>query len=994
MSDNGNNNPPEDQNSEEQQTRTEDSRLQPLNIRTVKITEQLKTAFINYAMSVIVDRALPDVRDGLKPVHRRCLYSMYINGFDSSGKTVKSAKVVGDVIGKYHPHGDTSAYDTLVRMAQDFSLRYPLVIGQGNFGNLDGDKAAAMRYTEIKMSRLTNEMVMDLGPRNDFKETVDQVPNYDGSELMPSVMPNRFPNLLVNGSSGIAVGMATNIPSHNMREVIDATLALMDNPDIGTDGLMKHIQGPDFPTGGIIYGVSGVREAYETGHGSIIIRSRTHIEGKPGEKQSIVIDEIPYNVNKKELVTRINACIREKIIEGMTDVNDYSGRKHDVRIVIELRKGEAPEIILNQLFKRTNMQISYGINMLALNDGHPEVMNLKQILGAFIKHRREVVTRRTVHDLRRSRSQAHLLEGILVVLSNIDEVIRIIRESQNKTEAKEGLMNRGWSFSLLDNLIARAADGSEICRPEDLEDPSYGIHDDLYHISDRQAENILNMPLHRLTGMAYNEVQDTYTDLVAKIRGFLAILENDAVLEDVIRKELIQIREDYGDKRRSEIQGERPEITMEDLIVPETAVITMSRTGYVKYQPLAEYREQKRGGRGKRAARVKDEDVIDNIYIVNTHDTILCFSSIGKVYPLKVYELPTSSSQSKGLPIVNLLALEENERIISILPVDKFDDERYLMLITKKGLIKKTRLSLFKNLRKNGILAIRFMEGDSLAGSAITEGKDVIGVFSSNGYAVVFNEYYGAQDGAFDEDSDAPEAEDDTAEDIPEAEDTEDSDDDVSVSAEKDISSYWNPAPDARCIRPSGRSSRGVRAIKLAPGAEVVSMVVFKQDGGMVLTVSSSGLGKLTPLSKYRLCSRNCKGVISIKLTQHNGSQAQVVGVLQVQKDDQIVLITSDGILIRTKVEQIRVCGRFSQGVKLINISDNSELIAVEKVLSEDLENDAEIRGLNVPDSENTGASGEAPEASGDTAASETSGDNPLAASEAALQDGDSVPQE
>ena len=993
MSDNGNNNPPEDQTSEEQQPRTEDSRLQPLNIRPVKITEQLKTAFINYAMSVIVDRALPDVRDGLKPVHRRCLYSMYINGFDSSGKTVKSAKVVGDVIGKYHPHGDSSAYDTLVRMAQDFSLRYPLVIGQGNFGTLDGDRAAAMRYTEIKMSRLSNEMVTDLGPRNDFKETVDQVPNYDGSELMPSVMPNRFPNLLVNGSSGIAVGMATNIPSHNMREVIDATLALMDDPNIGTDGLMKHLPGPDFPTGGIIYGVSGVREAYETGHGSIIVRSRTHIEGNPGEKQSIVIDEIPYNVNKKELVTRINACIREKIIEGMTDVNDYSGRKHAVRIVIDLRKGEAPEIILNQLFKRTNMQISYGINMLALNDGHPGVMNLKQILEAFIKHRREVVTRRTVHELRRARGQAHLLEGMLVVLSNIDEVIRIIRESQNKAEAKVALMSRGWSFSLLGDLIARAADGSEICRPEDLEDPACGIHGDLYHVSDRQAENILNMPLHRLTGMEYNEIQDSYKDLVVKVRGYLEILENDAVLVEVIRKELLQIRNDYGDERRSEIQGERPEITMEDLIVPETAVITMSRTGYVKYQPLSEYREQKRGGRGKRAAKVKDEDVIDNIYVVNTHDTILCFSSIGKVYPLKVYELPSSSSQSKGLPIVNLLALEENERIISILPVDKFDEERYLMLITKKGLIKKTRLSLFRNLRKNGILAIRFMEGDALAGSAITEGKDVIGVFASNGYAAVFNEYYG-EDGGSEEDSDAPDTEDDTAEDIPDTEDAEETDD--AVSAEKDISSYWNPSPDARGIRPSGRSSRGVRAIKLAPGAEVVSMVVFKQDGGMVLTVSSSGLGKLTPLSKYRLCNRNCKGVISIKLTQHNGSQAQVVGVLQVQKEDQIVLITSDGILIRTKVEQIRVCGRFSQGVKLINISENSELIAVEKVLSEDLENDAEVRGLNVPEGENSAESGDAPENSAvpdENAEAGNSGEN--APSEAAApEDGEPAPQE
>ena len=999
MSDNGNNNPPEDEKTSEegQQPRTEDSHLQPLNIRPVRITEQLKTAFINYAMSVIVDRALPDVRDGLKPVHRRCLFSMYMNGYDSTGKTVKSAKVVGDVIGKYHPHGDTSAYDTLVRMAQNFSLRYPLVIGQGNFGNLDGDKAAAMRYTEIKMARIANEMVEDLGPRNDFKETVDQVPNYDGSEMMPSVMPNRFPNLLVNGSSGIAVGMATNIPSHNLREIIDATIALIDDPNITIDGLMKFVPGPDFPTGGIIYGVSGVREAYETGRGSIIIRSRTHIEGKPGEKQCIVIDEIPYNVNKKELVTRINACIREKTIEGLTEVNDYSGRNHDVRVVIGIRKGEAPEILLNQLFKRTNMQISYGINMLALNDGHPEVMNLKQILEAFVKHRREVITRRTVHDLKRSRAQAHILEGMLVVLSNIDEVIRIIRESANKNEAKIALMNRGWDFSLLTELIARAADGSEICRPEDLEDPAYGIHDNLYHLSDRQTESILNMPLHRLTGMEYNEVQDGYKDLVAKIRSFLEILENDSVLVEVIRKELREIRDTYGDDRRSEIQGERPEITMEDLIVPETAVITMSRTGYVKYQPLAEYREQKRGGRGKRAAKVKDEDVIDNIYIVNTHDTILCFSSIGKVYPLKVYELPSSSSQSKGLPIVNLLPLEENERIISILPVDKFDEDRYLMLITKRGLIKKTSLALFKNLRKTGILAIKFMEGDTLAGSAITAGKDVIGVFASNGYAAVFNEYYGAAAAEGDED-----AEDDLpdTEEAGDADDADEADDDASAAQEKDISSYWNPAPDAKGIRPSGRASRGVRAIKLAPGAEVVSMVVFKQDAGMVLTVSSSGLGKLTPLSRYRLCNRNCKGVISIKLTQHNGKQAQVVGVLQAQMNDQIVLITSDGILIRTKVEQIRVCGRFSQGVKLINIGENSELIAVEKVLGEDLENDAEIRGLNAPEGEAGAASGEVPENSaGENPAGETAGENdaeaaPSDAAEAQPETGDPATQE
>ncbi len=986
MSDNGNNTPPEDQknakdqqnssnveNSETQQdvkdqnaasqdgqpSDNREDRPLPLNVKQVKITDQLKTSFINYAMSVIVDRALPDVRDGLKPVHRRSLFAMYNLGIVWGTPTKKSARVVGEVIGKYHPHGDTAVYDTIVRMAQDFSLRYPLIYGQGNFGTLDGDKAAAMRYTEVRMSKLAREVVADLGPKNDFKETVDLVANYDNSEMMPSVMPCRFPNLLVNGTSGIAVGMATNIPTHNMREVINATLATMENPDITVDELLQHIPGPDFPTGGIIYGVSGIREAYETGHGSIVVRARTHIEGKENEKQSIVIDEIPYAVNKKDLVEKINSCIRDKSIEGITEVNDYSGRNHAVRVVIGVRKGEAPEIILNQLFKRTTMQVHFPINMLALNDGHPEVLSLKQIISLFIKFRKEVVTRRSVHELKKNRSIAHNLEGCLVVLNNIDEVIQIIRSSVNRAEAQQRLMDKGWPFGQIDELIERAADGREICRPEDLNSDKYGIHDGLYHLSDLQAAYILDMPLHRLTGLEYNDLKDNYNDLVVKIKYLIEILNNDDKLLGVIRDELVAIRDTYGDDRRSEIQGERPEITKEDLIAAETAVITLSHDGYVKYQPVSEYQVQKRGGRGRRATKMKEEDVIDSMYVVNTHDTILCLTSLGRVFSLKVYELPTSSGNSKGHPIVNLLNLRDGEKVQSIIAVDNLeDDSRYLMLASKYGLVKKTKLSLFRNINKNGIIAISLKEGDSLVSAILTSGKDVIGIFSSDGNACIFNEYYSendADDGSVEDDS----QEDANTDDNQDASENSD-ESDTNANAKKDISDWWNPNPNShKGIRPMGRSASGVRAIRLRGDATVVSMILLKQDGGDILVVASNGIGKRSRLNTFRLTARNAKGVIAIKLTEKpDGTMNHVVGVLQVQPQDQLVMISSSGILIRTKVDGISIVGRNSQGVRLINLDEGTELNSIEKLLDEDEENDSN-NDINAVESEATSSDAE-----------------------------------
>jgi DNA gyrase subunit A len=893
------------------------------NIRPVKITEELKTSFINYAMSVIVDRALPDVRDGLKPVHRRSLFAMYgLKNFINT-PTKKSARIVGDVIGKYHPHGDTAVYETLVRMAQPFSMRYPLVDGQGNFGNIDGDKAAAMRYTEIRMSKIANEMIADLE-----KETVDTTPNYDNTEQIPVVMPNKFPNLLVNGTSGIAVGMATSIPPHNLTEVTDATLALIDNPDIDLDGLMQYIKAPDFPTGGIIYGTSGIREAYATGNGRAVIRAKTHIEGEEDGKQSIVIDEIPYTISKKRLVERISECVRDKIIEGITEIYDYSGKDHDVRVVINLRRGESPEIVLNKLFKHTQMQISFGINMLALVDNHPEVLTLKQILQAFVKHRREIVTRRTVYDLRKCRDRAHKLEGFAVALKNIDEIIHIIRNSSNRVEAKLHLMEHGWDYGMLDSFIERATDGSELCKPDTIAE-KFGCHDGKYFLSDPQCEAILDMQLHRLTGLEYDKIVSEYQDLVAQIKDLLRILDSETRLLEVIREELVYIRNTYGDQRRSVLVAESSEITKADLIEAESAVITLSHAGYIKYQPLAEYEAQARGGRGRRAAKMKDEDVIDSMYVVNTHDTILCFTSLGKVFSLKVYDLPLATSNTKGRPIVNLLRLEENEAVQAILPVNEFDKHRYLFFATERGLVKKTKLFAYRNVNVNGLKAIRLIEGDKLVNVALTTGNDTIALFSSAGFASFFNEYYPG----YDDDGD------DSVEEVAEVSDEEVASEEVDVensdaeTTDSDNEDVVVTSSANRGVKPCGRVAAGVRGIKLTPNAKLVSMIVIDPEIKDVLIACENGFGKRTYVEEFPLRSRNCKGVIAIKTSERNGN---VIGAIQVAEDDQVIMINDGGVLIRTYIKQISRTGRNAQGVKLIRLDDNVKLVSMERVIGED----------------------------------------------------------
>lgn len=893
------------------------------NIRPVKITEELKTSFINYAMSVIVDRALPDVRDGLKPVHRRSLFAMYgLKNFINS-PTKKSARIVGDVIGKYHPHGDTAVYETLVRMAQPFSMRYPLVDGQGNFGNIDGDKAAAMRYTEIRMSKIANEMIADLE-----KETVDTTPNYDNTEQIPVVMPNKFPNLLVNGTSGIAVGMATSIPPHNLSEVTDATLALIDNPEIDLDGLMQYIKAPDFPTGGIIYGTSGIREAYATGNGRAVIRAKTHIEGVEDGKQSIVIDEVPYTVSKKRLVERISECVRDKLIEGITEIYDYSGKDHDVRVVINLRRGESPEIVLNKLFKHTQMQSTFGINMLALVDNHPEVLTLKQILQAFIKHRREIVTRRSVYDLKKCRDRAHKLEGFAVALKNIDDIIHIIRSSANRAEAKLHLMEHGWDYGMLNSFIERAEDGTELCKPESI-GPKFGCHEGKYFLSDPQCEAILDMQLHRLTGLEYDKIVSEYSDLVVQIKALLLILSSETRLLEVIREELVYIRNTYGDERRSVLVAESSEITKADLIEAESAVITLSHDGYIKYQPLAEYEAQARGGRGRRAAKMKDEDVIDSMYVVNTHDTILCFTSLGKVFSLKVYDLPLAASNAKGRPIVNLLRLEEGETVQTILPVNEFDKHRYLFFATQRGLVKKTKLFAYRNVNVNGLRAIRLVEDDKLVNVAITSGNDTIALFSSAGFATFFNEYYPGYDEVADIDDSVVEAEaeaDSEVEEIEEAvaEETEaDSDNEEAVVV----------AGPNRGVKPCGRVAAGVRGIKLTPNAKLVSMIVINPEIKDVLIACENGYGKRTLVENFPLRSRNCKGVIAIKTSERNGD---VIGAIQVDEADQVIMINDAGVLIRTYIKQISRTGRNAQGVKLIRLEDSIKLVSIERVVAEE----------------------------------------------------------
>ncbi len=829
----------------------------------INIEEEMRQSYLDYAMSVIVGRALPDVRDGLKPVHRRVLYAMHVLGNDWNKPYKKSARVVGDVIGKYHPHGDTAVYDTIVRMAQPFSLRYMLVDGQGNFGSVDGDAPAAMRYTEVRMSRIAHEMLADID-----KETVDFVPNYDDSESEPEILPTRLPNLLINGSAGIAVGMATNIPPHNLREVIDACLALIENPDIDIPGLMEYIPGPDFPTAGIINGARGIVEAYVRGRGRIYVRGRVEVEESKNGKQTIVITELPYQVNKARLLERIAELVKEKKIEGITELRDESD-KEGMRVVIELRRGEVAEVILNNLYQHTQLQSVFGINIVALVDGRPQLVNLKQILEAFIRHRREVVTRRTVYDLRKARENAHKREGLTIALANIDPIITLIKAAKSPAEAKEQLIATPWEPGVVVDMLSRA--GADASRPDGLP-ADRGLVGDRYHLSEAQAQAILEMRLHRLTGLEQDKIITEYEELLKLIGELLEILGSNERLMEVIREELVEIREQYGDERRTEILSSQEDLTIEDLITEEDVVVTLSHEGYAKAQPITTYSAQRRGGKGKAATAVKDEDFIDKLFVANTHDTILCFSSRGKVYWLKVYELPQAGRTARGRPIVNLLPLEEGERINAILPIREYSEDKFLFFATASGTVKKTPLKDFSRPRASGIIAVELREGDQLIGVELTDGQRDIILSASHGKAIRFNE------------SD---------------------------------------------VRPMGRSAVGVRGIKLPEDAQVISLIIV--DDGYVLTATENGYGKRTHVREYPLHGRGGQGVISIQTTKRNGA---VIGAELVSEDDEIMLITTSGTLVRTRVDEVSEMGRNTQGVKLISLGEGEKLSGIERIAS------------------------------------------------------------
>ncbi len=859
----------------------------------INIEDELRNSYLDYAMSVIVGRALPDVRDGLKPVHRRVLFAMHELSNDWNKPYKKSARVVGDVIGKYHPHGDIAVYDTIVRMAQDFSMRYTLVDGQGNFGSVDGDSAAAMRYTEIRMDRMAHELLADLE-----KETVDWVPNYDGTEQIPAVLPTRIPNLLVNGSSGIAVGMATNIPPHNLTEVVDGCLALMENPTLTVDELLPLIPGPDFPTGGIINGRSGIIDAYRTGRGKIYVRARTEIEtDEKSGKESIIVTELPYTVNKARLVEKIAELVKDKKVEGITALRDESD-KDGMRVVIELRRGEVAEVILNNLYTHTQMQNVFGINMVALVNGQPKTLTLKEMLEAFIDHRREVVTRRTVFELRKARERAHILEGLAIALANIDPVIELIKNSASPAEAKQGLVSRGWVLGAVADMLERA--GNDAARPEWLE-PEFGIRDGHYFLTEQQAQAILDLRLHKLTGLEHEKILEEYRELLNEIAELLRILASTERLMEVIREELEYVKSQFGDKRRTEIQAASVEINMEDLITPTDVVVTLSHEGYVKYQPLSDYEAQRRGGRGKAAAKVKDEDFVEQLLVANTHDTVLCFSTLGKVYWLKVYQIPEASRTARGRPIINLLPLDENERITAILPVKSYDDDKYVFFATANGTVKKTALSAFSRPLSSGIRAITLKDGDELIGVDITDGTNEIMLFSDAGKVVRFAE--GNSRGS-DTDSDADD----------EAEESENENAESSSSG--------------KGIRPMGRTAAGVRGIKLAEGDKVVSLIVPRGEGA-ILTATENGYGKRTALSEYPLKNRATLGVISIQVSERNG---KVVGAIQVEETDEIMLITNAGTLVRTRVSEVGLIGRNTAGVRLIRTGDDEKLVSLERV--------------------------------------------------------------
>lgn len=832
-------------------------------VMPVALESEMRESYLAYAMSVIVGRALPDVRDGLKPVHRRVLFAMNVLSNDYNKPYKKSARVVGDVIGKYHPHGDTAVYDAIVRMAQDFSLRYPLVDGQGNFGSIDGDAAAAMRYTEIRMARVAHDLLADLD-----KETVDFSPNYDGTEDIPDVLPTRIPNLLVNGSSGIAVGMATNIPPHNLNEVIGGAIALLDDPDIDVDGLMAHIQGPDFPTAGIINGKAGIVQAYRSGRGRIYVRARADlIEDEKSGRQSIIVTEIPYQLNKSKLIERIAELVKDKKLEGITELRDESD-KDGLRIVIELRRGEIGDVVLNNLYAQTQMQSVFGINMVALVDGQPRLLNLKEVLDAFIRHRREVVSRRTSYLLRKARERGHILEGLAVALANIDAVIELIKGSPTSAEAKEKLLARSWKSASVLAMLGEV--GADACRPDGL-DERYGLRGEEYTLSPEQAQAILELRLHRLTGLEHEKLINDYTELLQQIAGYIEILQNPARLISVVRDEMEQARKSYGDARRTEIVGTQQDLTVEDLITEEDRVVTISKGGYAKSQPLADYTAQRRGGMGKAAASVKDEDFVEHLLIASTHDTLLCFSSVGKVYWLKVFRIPVAGRTSRGKPIINILPLEAGERITSMLPVKDFSLDHFVFMATANGTVKKTALTNFSRQRSVGLRAIELDAGDELVGTAETDGSKDVMLVSSSGKSIRFSE------------SD---------------------------------------------VRPMGRIARGVRGIRMAEGAQMIALIIPDQERE-ILAVSENGYGKRTRTEDFPVYGRGGQGVIGMQTSERNGS---VVGAVQVAGSDEIMLISDKGTLVRTRVDEISVQGRNTQGVRLIRLKEGEKLVGLERV--------------------------------------------------------------
>ncbi|ENM5791390.1 DNA topoisomerase (ATP-hydrolyzing) subunit A [Vibrio mimicus] len=882
-------------------------------ITPVNIEDELRSSYLDYAMSVIVGRALPDVRDGLKPVHRRVLFAMNVLGNDWNKAYKKSARVVGDVIGKYHPHGDSAVYDTIVRMAQPFSLRYMLVDGQGNFGSIDGDSAAAMRYTEVRMSKIAHELLADLD-----KETVDYVPNYDGTEQIPAVLPTKIPNLLINGSSGIAVGMATNIPPHNLGEVIDGCLAYIDNEAITIDELMDYIPGPDFPTAALISGRKGIIDAYKTGRGKVYMRSKAEIETDKNGKETIIVSEIPYQVNKARLIEKIAELVKEKKVEGISALRDESD-KDGMRIVIECKRDAVGEVVLNNLYANTQLQTTFGINMVALDNGQPKLFNLKEMLKCFVDHRREVVTRRTIFELRKARERAHILEGLALALANIDEIIELIRHAATPAEAKEGLIARGWDLGNVAAMLERA--GTDAARPEWLE-PQYGIRDGKYFLTEQQAQAILDLRLHKLTGLEHEKILDEYKQLLEEIAALMHILASTERLMEVIREELEAIRAGFSDARRTEITAATHDIDMEELIAREDVVVTLSHEGYVKYQLLSDYEAQRRGGKGKSATKMKEEDYIERLLVANTHDNILLFSTRGKTYRMKVYQLPLASRTARGKPIVNLLPLEENERITAILPVTEFSEDKFIFMATGDGTVKKTSLDQFANVRANGLIALNLRDEDSLIGVDITDGESEIMLFSKFGKVVRFKE----------------------------------SEETVVVDENGQPVLDENGLPEIKFkgVRPMGRTAAGVRGMKLADGDQVVSLIVPKAEGD-VLTVTENGYGKRTSLSEYPTKGRGTQGVVSIKVSERNGS---VVGAVQVAEGDEFMMITNAGTLVRTRVAEVSQVGRNTQGVTLIRTSEGESVVGLQRI--------DEIEESELPEGEEALVENDAPVAQDD----------------------------